>query len=72
MMSRSTSKERFSQEETDMKGVLSIFKDNDLRKWEKLEKVYNCKQNVELLRSMEERAAEPGRDLNVQGHFRFI
>ena len=55
-----------------MKGVLSIFKDNDLRKWEKLEKVYNCKQNGKALRSVEERAAEPGRDLNVQGYFRFI
>ena len=55
-----------------MKGVISIFKDNDLRKWEKLEKVYNCKQNGKLLRSLEERATEPGRDLNVQGYFRFI
>ena len=55
-----------------MKDALSIFKDNDLKRWEKLEKVYNCKQNCELLRIVEERAAEPDRELNVRGYFRFI
>ena len=55
-----------------MNGVLSIFKDNDLRKWEKLEKIYNCKQNGELLKNATERGAKPHRDWNELGYFRFI
>ena len=55
-----------------MKGVLAIFKENDLKKWEKLEKVYNCRHE----RGIGERsiflAQEQSRDLNVPGHNRII
>ncbi len=55
-----------------MKITLDIFKENEFRKWERLEKVYNCKHDGSLPNNMRTGAAEPGRDFNVSGYIRFV